>query len=303
MSSERVDPLASNSLITSPIGREASHALITGSTTPGGFIDMDRLRSVQAARWNTRCTLRAIRIQREQMRTNHAFAVGIAAVALWTAAASGSADTTRSGEAPLQRFHEAVDAYMSLREVTEQTVPAPEISADWENIRIAVDAMADAIRAARPSAKEGDIFAEAAPLFRRRIRETLRGPDCQPDDILAARGDDDQLPASSRPIVHDRFDWGAGSFMAFCILEVLPELPEELQFRFVERDMVLVDIDADLVVDVLPDALPPNESWMGIRYARLRSVPLQPRTPEFQGLTHDCRDQGTAAHDGPFANI
>ena len=216
------------------------------------------------------------------MSTYRAFAAAIAVVALWTAAASGSVDKTRSREDPLERFHEAVSAYMSLREAIEQTVSPPEISADWEKILAAADAMADAIRAARPSAREGDIFiAEVAPLLRRRIRETLRDPDCQAADILAAKGDDDQLPASSRPIVHDRFDWGAGSFMAFCILEVLPELPEALQFRFVERDMALVDIDADLVVDVLTDALPPNESWTGIRYARLRSVPLQTRTPEF----------------------
>jgi len=84
---------------------------------------------------------------------------------------------------------------------------------------------------------------------------------------------------------------------------VLPELPEELQFRFVERDLVLVDIDADLVIDVLPDAVPPSESWTEIRYTRLRSVPSQTRTPQFQALTHDRRDQGTAAHNGPFAGI
>ena len=238
------------------------------------------------------------------MRTYHAFAAGIAAVALWTVAASGSAHTTGSREDPLQRFHEAVSAYLSLRGAVEQTVPAPEISADWENIRTAIDAMADAIRAARPSAKEGDIFiVEVAPLLRRRIRETLRDPDCQAADILAAKGEDDRRPALSRPIVHDQFDWGAGSFMAFCILEVLPELPEELQFRFVARDLVLVDIDADLVIDVLPDVLPPSESWTEIRYARLRSGPLQTRTPQFQGLTHDRRAQGAAGHDSPFASI
>ena len=210
------------------------------------------------------------------MRTYHACVAGIASVALWTAAVSGSADTTRSREDPLQRFHEAVSAYMSLREVIEQTVPPPEISADWENIRTAIDAMAAAIRAARPSAKEGDIFgAEAAPQLRRRIRETLREPDCQPADIRAAKDEDDRRPALSRPIVHDQFDWGAGSFMAFCILAVLPELPEALQFRFVERDLVLVDIDADLIIDVLPDALPPGESWTKIRYARRDLCPYK----------------------------
>jgi hypothetical protein len=177
-------------------------------------------------------------------------------------------------EDPLEHFQSAVAAYMTLREAVDRTLPPREISPDPEAIFLAVDALAAAIRAARPSAKEGDIFAaEAAPLLRRRLRETLRGPDCQPADILAAQGDDDRRPAPSRPIVHDRFDWGAGSFMAFCILEVLPELPKELQFRFVGRDLVLVDIDADLVIDVLPDALPATESWEGMRYAVLARPP------------------------------
>jgi hypothetical protein len=60
--------------------------------------------------------------------------------------------------------------------------------------------------------------------------------------------------------------------MTWCLLDVLPALPEGLQFRFVARDLVLVDIDADLVVDVLPDALPPTASWRGIRKVRLETA-------------------------------
>ena len=33
-------------------------------------------------------------------------------------------------------------------------------------------------------------------------------------------------------------------------------LPRELQYRFVARDLVLVDVEATLVVDVLPNAFP-----------------------------------------------
>jgi hypothetical protein len=86
-------------------------------------------------------------------------------------------------------------------------------------------------------------------------------------DILAAERNDDRVPLPPRPIVHDQFDWGAGSFMPACVLSVLPLLPDLLQFRMVQRDLVLVDMSADLVVDVLPDALPPSESWEGVVYA------------------------------------
>jgi hypothetical protein len=39
-------------------------------------------------------------------------------------------------------------------------------------------------------------------------------------------------------------------------LQELPPLPEELAYRIVGRDLVLVDSKANLVVDLLHEALP-----------------------------------------------
>ena len=150
-------------------------------------------------------------------------------------------------------------------------MPPLEISPDAENIRAASDAIAEGIRQARASAKEGDIVnAEVAGLLRLRIDASTREPGCDVAEILAARRDDNDLPPPPRPLVHDRLDWGSGSFMPWCVLRVLPLVPDELQFRFVGHDLVLVDIDASLVVDVLPDALPARGSWKGLRYAGTR---------------------------------
>jgi hypothetical protein len=44
--------------------------------------------------------------------------------------------------------------------------------------------------------------------------------------------------------------------MPGCLLEVLPALPQGLQYRLVGRDLILLDLDANLVVDILPEALP-----------------------------------------------
>jgi hypothetical protein len=38
-------------------------------------------------------------------------------------------------------------------------------------------------------------------------------------------------------------------------LAKLPALPKALQYTFVNRDLLPVDADADLIVDVLPDAV------------------------------------------------
>jgi hypothetical protein len=195
----------------------------------------------------------------------------MAAVALWTTAAGGFPRQEADGYGPAVRFQSAVNGYMALREVVRRTVPPLEISPDGENIRAASDAIAEGIRQARASAKEGDIVnADVAGLLRLRIDASSREPGCDVAGILAAQRDDDDLPPPPRPLVHDRLDWGAGSFMPWCVLRVLPLVPDELQFRFVGHDLVLVDIDASLVVDVLPDALPTRGSWKGLRYAGTR---------------------------------
>jgi hypothetical protein len=40
------------------------------------------------------------------------------------------------------------------------------------------------------------------------------------------------------------------------ILCALPPLPDELQYRFAGRTLILWDVHADLIVDLLPGALP-----------------------------------------------
>ena len=39
------------------------------------------------------------------------------------------------------------------------------------------------------------------------------------------------------------------------IIAALPPLPDELQYRFVSHNLVLLDCDAGLIIDVLPQAL------------------------------------------------
>jgi hypothetical protein len=40
------------------------------------------------------------------------------------------------------------------------------------------------------------------------------------------------------------------------VLAILPELPEELQYRFVDRRLALVDNHAHIIVDFVDNALP-----------------------------------------------
>ena len=40
------------------------------------------------------------------------------------------------------------------------------------------------------------------------------------------------------------------------LLLALPALPEELQYRFMNRALILWDVHAELIVDFIPDVIP-----------------------------------------------
>ena len=179
----------------------------------------------------------------------------IAAAALLPFPLAGSVRQAPVADDAAQRFQRAIDAYVELHRRAERSLPPLHPTADWEEISRAVDARAAAIRAARPTAAAGDLFdRRVAELIRGRIRTVLkqRGDDA---GQLAAEADE-EVPANVvRPVVNGRFPWARGAMMPPDILQVLPPLPEELQYRIVGQDLILIDMHADLVVDILSEAV------------------------------------------------
>jgi hypothetical protein len=142
-------------------------------------------------------------------------------------------------------FDTRIAEYMALRHEVEQRVAGPRASGDRAEIYRASDALAEAIRAARPRAAPGDIFsAGIAADFRQMIETVAR------EHALNVH------PPDARPSVNARFDWNLDAVMPPFLITALPPLPQELQYRLVGCDLVLVDIVAGLVIDILPAALP-----------------------------------------------
>jgi hypothetical protein len=152
------------------------------------------------------------------------------------------------------QFSKRIEAYVALRRHVEQRAPGPRPSFSMAEIHRAAEAQAEAIRAARPHAKQGNIFtARIASRLRRQIRAVMVVEGLRADRLSEPVGD-----APDRPIslaVNGRFDWSADAVMPGVLIAALPPLPADLQYRFVRRDLVLVDIVAGLIVDILPKAL------------------------------------------------
>lgn len=154
------------------------------------------------------------------------------------------------------RFAKATEDYAFLHRQLESRLPPIVVNANPQTIRRAIDEMAAAIRAARPDAQPGDLFNPAIQAaIRLRIAKALSSHGFTPADVREAELAEGIDPASVTLRVNGTFPWALGTAMFPCVLEALPPLPPELQYRIVGRDLVLIDVHASVIVDILPLAL------------------------------------------------
>ena len=111
------------------------------------------------------------------------------------------------------------------------------------------------MQAARPAAKQGDIFSpQITGYFRRQIAATLAGHDGA--KIRASLRNAEPLQGINVQ-VNGRYPEKAPlQSTPPTLLLNLPRLPQELQYRIVNRDLVLSDTGADMIVDFIQDAIP-----------------------------------------------
>jgi hypothetical protein len=160
----------------------------------------------------------------------------------------------------IRAFVAATHNYAWLHRRLEANLPTLDVNANADTINRLVQQMAAAIRAARVDAKTGDFFTDdVAPELRRRIAEALAVNGLTPADVFAAEAREGVDPAMALLEINRPFPWLSATAMFPCVLKALPELPPELQYRLVGNTLVLVDVHASLVVDLLPYALAATE--------------------------------------------
>jgi hypothetical protein len=156
--------------------------------------------------------------------------------------------------ASVQDFEKRIADYGRLRHTAEAHLPrlkptdSPDAIAKHEHV------LAQAIREARAEARQGDIFApEIAAEFRRLLIDAMQG-------FRAARVEKSLQHAEPvRLALHINESYPAGVPLQSTpptILSSLPKLPKELQYRIVGRDLVLLDVEANLVIDFIPGGVP-----------------------------------------------
>jgi hypothetical protein len=156
--------------------------------------------------------------------------------------------------ATLAGFTERVKAYEDLRNGVEKGNAELKSTKNSAELVARRDALAAKVRAARAGAKMGDIFtADTRPVFLRLLSPALKGPDGK--ENKAAIKDDSPGPMTLKinapyPTTQPL------STVPPDILKALPPLPADIEYRFVGRHLILYDASANLVIDVLPNAIP-----------------------------------------------
>jgi hypothetical protein len=193
------------------------------------------------------------------MRGTLAAVIALCTIAVGAAPLAASEEPTRiqrTDESAFASFNKAIANYIRLKERLRGEIPPSRVTDNSAEIVARSDAWALAIQRARPGAQQGEFFdTVTAGAIKERLARTLKGTNISA--LLSRINDEPALEASPR--VHLRFpDASPVATMPPRILEVLPALPTELEYRFVGRALVLRDRDAALILDYLPNALPPS---------------------------------------------
>jgi hypothetical protein len=153
----------------------------------------------------------------------------------------------------MAEFEARVTKYVDLHKKLEATLPALPRSATPEEITTHQASLERLLARSRTGAKSGDLFfARARALFRRRIATLLAGP--AGANIRASI--DDENPGPIRLLINGRYpDTAPISSVPPEVLQLLPRLPEELEYHFIGRRLVLLDIHSHTVVDYMENAL------------------------------------------------
>jgi hypothetical protein len=166
-----------------------------------------------------------------------------------------------------KEYFDRVRAYIEIHKAADAKVPSLRNTDNPKDVSAREKALADAIRVLRAGAQQGDVFTPGAS---KEIAAIIV-------DDFTARPPRDQrailieVPMKSPPSINTDYPTKLPlATVPPALLLKLPTLPDDLEYRFLGRHLILRDIKANLIVDFIPDVVPlaPASSKTAGREAR-----------------------------------
>jgi hypothetical protein len=156
------------------------------------------------------------------------------------------------GAATLE-FKKRIDAYMKIHNDAEGKVPNLKRTDDPKEISDREKALGQMIMTLRANAQPGDVFApDYQPYFIKIVQDDFKTRSAADRKAII-----NELPAKMKVDINTVYPT-TQPLETFppALLRKLPDLPPELEYRIVGRSLILRDVKANLIVDILRDVVP-----------------------------------------------
>lgn len=188
-------------------------------------------------------------------KTRNAIGVGVVCLALLVCAGVAAAQVSDAEKQTIATFEKRIKEYVKLRNQVKEKLPT-KLSKDStpEQIHAYMNLFEDGVRAARAGAQRGELFVpEVATYIRNTLREDFKGRDKAElrKTILQA-----ETQGVAVRVNYPYPEAREFTEMPPTLLLKLPQLPQEMRYRFVGTNLLLVDRENNVIVDYMPNALP-----------------------------------------------
>ena len=171
------------------------------------------------------------------------------------ALALSQTDRVNPQAAGMSEFQQRLNAYLKLREDFSEKLKPMSPTASASELTARQEALAVALRTARKSAKPGDLIPPpvAAQIVKICTEDFhFRNPEVK-------RAALQEVPNAPRPAINRTYpEDEALATVPPLLLSKLPVLPDNLQYRFFGRHLVILDGDTQIIVDYVANVVPPR---------------------------------------------
>jgi hypothetical protein len=160
----------------------------------------------------------------------------------------------------LADFQKRVDAYMAIQKAAAKDSLSIKETNNPAEIKAAQQALGAKIRAARADAKPGDVLTpEIRNKFRRLMYPVVQGTagrETKEELEEDVHEKDEGIPKKVPLKVNANYPEGNPlPTTPSNVLMSLPKLPEQLEYRIVDKNLILRDVQANIIVDFIPNAI------------------------------------------------
>lgn len=180
---------------------------------------------------------------------------GVAACDREPSVPQGPTPDTVDEQKTLDEFKARIDQYTELHKKAEAKLAKLPTDATPGQLDQRQRELGRLITEARVGAKQGELFTPAMEtLLRKHLARVFNNPT---DGAAAKSSVMDENPTGVALTVNGRYpDDVPISTMPPDVLQKLPKMPEEFEYRFVGRHLVILDVHAHLIADFVTNAIP-----------------------------------------------